>query len=109
MRVFCIHTQRREQPPAAGLDADKGRAGGRYGNHHHFTGKESETMSEKRNNLERFNLGLTSENLQYVRVMAKVTGVAATRYIDNLITKEREANKDKYKRAQEFIRDVNES
>ena len=54
----------------------------------------------------RFNLGLPPENMQYVKVMARASGVAATQYIDNMITLERKANKDKFERAKEFVQDM---
>jgi len=54
----------------------------------------------------RFNLGLSPENMQYVKIMARASGVPATKYIDNMITLERKANKDKFERAKEFVQDV---
>ena len=61
----------------------------------------------KEEKLIRFNLGLSPDNLQYVRIMSRASGVPATRYIDNMITQERQANAEKYARAKEFIQDVN--
>lgn len=52
--------------------------------------------------LERINLALYTQNMQYIKIMARVTGTDSTKFVNQIIEKHMEANAELYEKAKAF-------
>ena len=64
------------------------------------------TAGRKGFKMQRLNISLTPSEYDYVRIMAGVTGKSQTRFIGDLIDKDRAANAATYEKAKELISDA---
>ena len=59
--------------------------------------------NKKGEKLPRVNMAFSNENLDYLRIMSKITDTSMAGYIDRLLIEDRKSKKHIYKRAKEFI------
>ena len=56
--------------------------------------------------LERMNMGFSSENYEFLRVMAGIHKMSITKYVDHLIEEERRRSADLYNKAKDLMKDL---
>jgi len=64
------------------------------------------TQGRKGYQLPRLNITLTPSGVEYVRVMAGITGKSVTRYISDIVDKDAAANAERYQKAKELMKDA---
>ena len=64
------------------------------------------TQGRKGYQLPRLNITLTPSGVEYVRVMAGITGKSVTRYISDIVDKDAAANAERYQKAKELMQDA---
>jgi len=64
------------------------------------------TQGRKGFQLPRLNITLTPSGVEYVRVMAGITGKSVTRYISDIVDKDAAANAERYQKAKELMQDA---
>ena len=63
------------------------------------------TQGRKGLKMPRINMSFTPSNMEYLRVMAGISGTTVTRFVNQMIEEHAEANKERYQRALEVMRD----
>lgn len=63
------------------------------------------TQGRKGLKMPRLNISLTPSGMEYVRVMAGITGKSVTRYISDMVDKDAEENAERYQKAREIMHD----
>ena len=61
------------------------------------------TAGRKGYKMQRLNISLTPSEYEYITIMAGITGKSLTRFIGDLIDRDKAANADTYKKAREII------
>ena len=61
-----------------------------------------ETSGRKGLHLSRINMAFSSENYQFIRIMARVRGETLTDFVNDMVTKYREEHGELYRKAIEF-------
>jgi len=56
--------------------------------------------------LERMNMGFSSENYEFLRVMAGIHKMSITKYVNHLIEEERRRSADLYNKAKDLMKDL---
>ena len=64
------------------------------------------TQGRKGFQLPRLNITLTPSGVEYVRVMAGITGKSVTRYISDIVDRDAAANAERYQKAKELMQDA---
>lgn len=54
----------------------------------------------------RINMAFSAENYEYLKLMARVEGTSATRYVNQLIDEDRETRAEDYQRIKAFFKGV---
>lgn len=62
-----------------------------------------ETQGRAGAKADRINMAFSTENLEYVRIMAAASGVSMTKYVNDLISKYRTANPEIYEDAKRIV------
>lgn len=65
--------------------------------------EEGRTQGRKGMKLKRINMAFTNPNLDFIRVMAGISGMSMGRYVNSLIEAERERNGEAYNEAKALI------
>lgn len=65
-----------------------------------------QTQGKKGCKMPRMMLTLTPSAMEYVKVMAGITGKSQTRYISDLVEKDAEANRELYDKAKELMKNA---
>ena len=60
------------------------------------------TQGRKGEKLPRINMAFSSQNLEYLRVMAGIRGISITKYVNNLIERDREQNGETFEAAKKL-------
>jgi hypothetical protein len=60
--------------------------------------------THKTQKLERINLALPAESLEYVRIMSGVNAISATKYINQLILEDMEKRKDSFEKLKALVK-----
>lgn len=68
--------------------------------------EEHRTQGRKGCKMPRLNISLTPSGMDYVRVMAAISGKSVTRYISDLIDREAAANAAIYEQAKEIVKNA---
>lgn len=63
------------------------------------------TQGRKGLKMPRMNMSFTPSNMEYLRVMAGISGMTITRLVNQMIEQHAEANAERYQRAKEVMRD----
>ena len=63
------------------------------------------TQGRKGLKMPRINMSFTPSNMEYLRVMAGISGMTITRLVNQMIEQHAEANAERYQRALEVMRD----
>lgn len=61
------------------------------------------TQGRKGCKLDRFNMGFTPENREFIKIMAKLKGQTMTDFVNDVIEQYRNENNDVYEQARELI------
>lgn len=69
----------------------------------HETQEVQKTQGRKGQKLPRMNMAFYGDNLPYINKMSRIRGMTATAYINDLIDKDKEKNKDILKEIEKFI------
>lgn len=65
--------------------------------------EEFKTQGRRGMKLPRINMAFTPSNLDFIRVMAGISGQSMTQYVNSVIEAERERNGDRYQRAKDLM------
>lgn len=76
-------------------------------NKQEIEGKALSNVIEKESKPPKISLALYSDNLEYVKAMAGVKGMATTAYINKLIDDDKEKNYEIYKTIKDFTKKLN--
>ena len=64
------------------------------------------TQGRKGYKMPRVSISLAPSAMEYVRIMAGITGKSITQYISDMVDKDAEVHAERYQRAKEIIKDV---
>lgn len=64
------------------------------------------TQGKAGKKLERMNMGFSTENYEFMRVMAGIHGMSITKYCNSLIEAERQRSAELYRKAKELMKGV---
>ena len=68
----------------------------------HHTQDAPNTQGRKGAKLPRINMAFSPQNLEYLRVMAGIHGMSITKYVNTLIERDREQNKETFDTAKKL-------
>lgn len=62
------------------------------------------TQGKKGQKLPRINMAFQESNLEYLQVMSRIEGVSITKYVNNLVEKDKEQRADLYEQAKGLLK-----
>ena len=68
--------------------------------------EERRTQGRKGYKMPRLNISLTPSGMDYVKIMAGITGKSVTQYISDVVEKDAIVNAERYQKAKELMKDV---
>ena len=68
--------------------------------------EEQRTQGRRGFKMQRINMGFTSSNLDYIRVMAKAKGISQTQFVNQILDKHREEAGEAYTKIKELLGDL---
>jgi hypothetical protein len=67
-------------------------------------GDSLETQGKRGQHLPRINLAFSPNNYEYIRTMSRAKGQNITQFVNDIITADRETNKEQYQKVLDFMK-----
>lgn len=66
--------------------------------------EEQRTQGRKGLKMPRMNMSFTPSNMEYLKIMAGISGITVTRYVNNIIEQDAATNAERYQKAKDLMK-----